>query len=140
VHKYHICLTCLKLRIISRLNLLVSQPFLYICVGQYTIVMVEVTTQEYNYNISYTVCLQYFLYRCINMPPQIEDEGSARNLKWKVVKKVVGSGLVKTSASLSWKEIKWIWISFFTTLSQTKHEGYLNHLLVRFQVRIWLHE
>ena len=30
-----------KLRIIERLNLLVSQPFLYICVGQYTIVMVR---------------------------------------------------------------------------------------------------
>jgi hypothetical protein len=29
-----------KLRIIERLDLLVSQPFLYICVGQYTIVMV----------------------------------------------------------------------------------------------------
>jgi hypothetical protein len=33
-----------KLRIIGRLNLMVSQPFLYIYVGQYTIVMVEVTT------------------------------------------------------------------------------------------------
>jgi hypothetical protein len=30
-----------KLRIIGRLNLMVSQPFLYICVGQYTIVMVK---------------------------------------------------------------------------------------------------
>jgi len=48
-----------KLRIIWRLNLLVSQPFLYICVGQYTIVMVDSTTQEYDYNISY---IQYFLY------------------------------------------------------------------------------
>jgi len=28
-----------KLRIIGRLNLMVSQPFLYICVGQYTIAM-----------------------------------------------------------------------------------------------------
>jgi hypothetical protein len=45
-----------KLRIIGRLNyLLVSQPFLYICVGQYTIVMVEITTQEYGYNIFYIV-------------------------------------------------------------------------------------
>jgi hypothetical protein len=35
---------------------LVNQPSLYICVGQYTIVMVEVTTQEYDYNISYIVC------------------------------------------------------------------------------------
>jgi hypothetical protein len=34
---------------------MVSQPFLYICVGQYTIAMVEVTTQEYVDNISYTV-------------------------------------------------------------------------------------
>jgi len=32
---------------------MVSQPFLYIYVGKYTIVMVEVTTQEYVYNISY---------------------------------------------------------------------------------------
>jgi len=31
-----------------------------VCVGQYTIVMVEVTTQEYIYNISY---IQYFLYK-----------------------------------------------------------------------------
>jgi len=51
-----------KLRIIGRLNLMVSQPFLYIYVGQYTIVMVEVTTQEYVYNISY---IQYFLYKYI---------------------------------------------------------------------------
>jgi hypothetical protein len=42
-----------KLRIIRRLNLLVSQPFLYICVGQYTIGMVGVSIQEYDYNISY---------------------------------------------------------------------------------------
>jgi hypothetical protein len=41
---------------------MVSQPFLYIYVGQYTIVMVEVTTQEYIYNISY---IQYFLYKYI---------------------------------------------------------------------------
>jgi hypothetical protein len=34
-----------KLRIIGRLNLMVSQPFLYICVGQYTIAMVEVTIE-----------------------------------------------------------------------------------------------
>jgi hypothetical protein len=40
-----------KLRIIRRLNLMVSQPFLYICVGQYTIAMVEITIQEYDYNI-----------------------------------------------------------------------------------------
>ena len=33
----------IKLRIIRRLNLLVRQPFLYICVRQYTIVMVEIT-------------------------------------------------------------------------------------------------
>jgi len=45
----------IMLRIIRRLNLMVSQPFLYICVGQYTIAMVEVTAQEYVYNISYTV-------------------------------------------------------------------------------------
>jgi hypothetical protein len=51
-----------KLRIIGRLDLMVSQPFLYIYVGQYTIVMVEVTTQEYVYNIFY---IQYFLYKYI---------------------------------------------------------------------------
>ena len=34
---------------------MISQPFLYICIGQYTIAMMEVTTQEYVYNISYTV-------------------------------------------------------------------------------------
>jgi hypothetical protein len=33
-----------KLRMIRRLDLLVSQYFLYICVRQYTIVMVEITT------------------------------------------------------------------------------------------------
>jgi hypothetical protein len=51
-----------KLIIIGRLNLMVSQPFLYIYVGQYTIVMVEVTTQEYVYNIFY---IQYFIYKYI---------------------------------------------------------------------------
>ena len=51
-----------KLRIIRRFNLLVSQPFLYIFVSQYTIVMVEVTIQKYDYNISY---IQYFIYRYI---------------------------------------------------------------------------
>jgi len=50
------------LRIIRRLNLIVSQPFLCICVGQYTIIIMEVTTQEYVYNIS---CIQYFLYKYI---------------------------------------------------------------------------
>jgi len=60
-----------KLRIFGRLNLLVSQPFLYI----WRVINNsngEVTTQEYDYNISYIVCLQYFLYRYINMPPQAE--------------------------------------------------------------------
>ena len=42
-----------KLRIIGRFNLMVSQPFLYIYVGQYIIVIVEVTTQKYIYNIFY---------------------------------------------------------------------------------------
>jgi hypothetical protein len=51
-----------KFRIIGRLNIMVSQPFLYIYVGQYTIVMVEVTIQEYVYNISY---IQYFIYKYI---------------------------------------------------------------------------
>jgi hypothetical protein len=51
-----------KFRIIRRLNLLVSQPSIYMRVYvwgggnmQYTIVMVEVSTQEYDYNISYIV-------------------------------------------------------------------------------------
>jgi len=48
-----------ELRLIRRLNLMVSQLFLYIYIyiyiGQYTIAMVEVTTQEYVDNISYTV-------------------------------------------------------------------------------------
>jgi len=50
-----------ELRLIRRLNLMVSQLFLYIYIyiyiyiGQYTIAMVEVTTQEYIDNISYTV-------------------------------------------------------------------------------------
>jgi len=51
-----------KLRIIGRFDLLISQSFLNICVAQYIIVMVEVTTQEYDYNI---FCIQYFLYRYI---------------------------------------------------------------------------
>jgi len=81
---------------------LVSQPsYIYIyvcvcvcvCVGQYTIVMVEVTTQEYNYNIFYIVCLQYFLYRCINMPPHAEGGGSTQSLKRKAVNEAVRSGL-----------------------------------------------
>ena len=33
------------------------------------------------------------------MPPQVEGGGSTQNLKRKAVNKVVGSGLVKTSAS-----------------------------------------
>jgi hypothetical protein len=49
--------------------------------------MVEVTTQEYVYNISY------------NMPPQVEGGGSIRSLKRNAVNEEVGSGLVKTSAS-----------------------------------------
>ena len=44
-----------KLRIIKRLNLLISQPFLYICVGRYTIGMVGITTQEYDYTILYII-------------------------------------------------------------------------------------
>jgi hypothetical protein len=40
-----------KLRKIMRLNLLVSQSFLFIHVGQYIIVKVEITTLEYAYSI-----------------------------------------------------------------------------------------
>jgi len=71
---------------------LVSQPFLYICVGQYTIIMVEVTTQEYDYNI-------FYISTFYNMPPQAEGGGSTRSLKRKAVNEAVGIGLVKTSAS-----------------------------------------
>jgi hypothetical protein len=46
-----------KSRIIGRLDLLVNQLFLYICIGQYTIVMVEITIQDYDYKISYIVYL-----------------------------------------------------------------------------------
>jgi hypothetical protein len=35
-----------KLRINRRLNLLVNQFFLFICVGQYKIIKVEITTLE----------------------------------------------------------------------------------------------
>jgi hypothetical protein len=73
---------------------MVSQPFLFIYVGQYTIVMVEVTTQKYVYNISYISTFY-------NMPPQAEGGGSTRSLKWKAVNEEVGSGLVKISASWS---------------------------------------
>jgi hypothetical protein len=34
----------------------------------------EVTTQKYDYNIFYIVCLQYFLYRYINMPLKLRVE------------------------------------------------------------------
>jgi hypothetical protein len=52
-----------------RLNLLVSQHFLFICVGQYTIVMVVITTQECDYNISYIGTFY-------NIPLQAEGGGS----------------------------------------------------------------
>jgi len=54
--------------------------------------MVEVTTQEYVYNISYISTFY-------NMPPQAEGGGSTRSLKRKAVNEEVGSGLVKTSES-----------------------------------------
>jgi hypothetical protein len=66
------------------------------------------------------VWLQYFLYRYINMPSQAEGGGSTRSLKQKAVNEAIGSGLVKTSVSWSWEEIKRIWISFFATLSWIK--------------------
>jgi len=76
---------------------MVSQLFLYICVGQYTIAMVKVTTQEYVYNISY---IQYsYISTFYNMSPQVENGGSTQNLKRKAVNEEVGSDLVKTSAS-----------------------------------------
>jgi len=47
--------------------------------------MMEVTTQEYNYTIFYIICLQYFLYKYINMSPQPEDGGSILSLYRKAV-------------------------------------------------------
>ena len=80
---------------------MVSQPFsIYMYRAKYNS-NDNVTTQEYDYNISYIVCLQYFLYRYINMLPQVEGGGSTWNLNRKVVNGAVGSGLVKTSASWS---------------------------------------
>jgi hypothetical protein len=92
---------------------LVSQHFLFICVGQYTIVMVVITTQECDYNISYIGTFY-------NIPLQAEGGGSTWSLNRKAVNGAVGSGLVKTSASWSWEGIKRIWISFFVALSRTK--------------------
>jgi len=63
-----------------------------VCVGQYTIVLVEVITQECVYNISYISTFY-------NIPPQAECGGSTRNLKRKAVNEEVRSGLVKTLAS-----------------------------------------
>jgi hypothetical protein len=63
-----------------------------VCVGQYTIGMVGVTTQEYDYNISYIVTFY-------NMPPQAEGGGSTRSLKRKAVNEAVGSDLVNTSTN-----------------------------------------
>ena len=65
------------------------------------------------YNISYIGTFY-------NKSPQAEGGGLTRNLKRKAVNGAVGSGLVKTSTSWSWEEIKQIWISFFWTLSRTK--------------------
>jgi hypothetical protein len=73
-----------KLRIIGRLDLLVSQPSLYICVGQYTIVMVEVAIQEYDYNISYILYIKYFLYIIPKIYKQISDandQGKTNNVR-----------------------------------------------------------
>jgi hypothetical protein len=52
----------------------------------------EITTQEYEYNISYIVTFY-------NTPPQAEGGGSTRSLNLKAVNEEAGSGLVKTSAS-----------------------------------------
>jgi hypothetical protein len=41
-------------------------------------------------------------------------------LNQKTVKEAVGNDLIKISAGWLWEEIKWIWISFFATLSLTK--------------------
>ena len=53
------------------------------------------------YNISYIYILIFSIYTFYNMPPQAEGGGSIRNLKRKVVKEIVESGLMKTFTSLS---------------------------------------
>jgi hypothetical protein len=65
---------------------LVSQPFLYI--GQYTIVMVDVTTQEYDYNI-------FYIDTYYNIPLQAKGWGSTWSLNRKAVNRAVGSGLLR---------------------------------------------
>jgi hypothetical protein len=40
--------------------------YIYIYGGQYTKIITEVIIQEYNYNIFYIACLQYFQYIYIN--------------------------------------------------------------------------
>ena len=65
-----------KMIIIRRFNLLVSHPCLYICVGQYTIVMVRLQHKSITTKKFYIVCLQYFLYRYINTHSQCADDNS----------------------------------------------------------------
>ena len=69
---------------------MVSQPFLYICVGQYTIGMMglphkSMTTIFSIYNISYIVTFY-------NTPLQADGGGSTQSLKQKAVNEVIGSG------------------------------------------------
>jgi hypothetical protein len=63
--------------------------------------MVIITTHKYDYNIFYIGTLY-------NMSPQVECGGSTWNLNQKAVNRAVGSGLVKTSPSWLWEEIKGI--------------------------------
>jgi hypothetical protein len=74
--------------------------------------MMKVTTQEYDYTIFYIICLQYFLYKYINMSPQPEDGGSIlslyrkavnENLYWKAVNEAVENGLIKIFVNWSWE-------------------------------------
>jgi hypothetical protein len=78
-----------ELRRSGRLNLLVSQSFsIYMCRAIY-----NSKCRDYNTRIMLIIFPIYTLY---NMPSQDEGGGTTWNLKRKIVKKAVKSGLVKT--------------------------------------------
>jgi hypothetical protein len=55
-----------------------------------------------------TRVIPIYIYIYIYMSSQAEGGGSTWNLKRKIIKKAVGSDLVKTYTSWSWEEIKQI--------------------------------
>ena len=78
-----------ELRRSGRLNLLVNQSFfIYMCRAIY-----NSKGRDYNTKIILIIFPIYTLY---NMPSQDEGGGTTRNLKRKIVKETVESGLVKT--------------------------------------------